>query len=121
MRPAISDHAKREPHEGKRRSKGRILLPVGLLRTSEMIQKDLVEADIEPALLGQRVDFHALRMTMVTHLSRSGIPLVTAQRMARHSTPVLTSNANASVGLSDLDSAIEAVPSVAQINDDSKE
>jgi len=38
---------------------------------------------------GQRLDFHSLRHTFVTRLAQSGVGFQTAQRLARHSTPVL--------------------------------
>ncbi len=39
---------------------------------------------------GLFADFHALRHTFITNLGLNGVPLVTTQKLARHSTPVLT-------------------------------
>jgi integrase len=51
-------------------------------------------------------DFHSLRITFVTTLARANVPLALAQRLARHSTPVLTSNVYSRLELHD---AAEAV------------
>lgn len=59
----------------------------------ETFRRDLKEAGIEAlADDGTVVDFHALRVTLGTRLSDAGVPLVQAQRILRHSTPVLTAN-----------------------------
>jgi len=39
---------------------------------------------------GRFADFHALRHTFITNLGRHGVSPTTAQKLARHSTPVLT-------------------------------
>ena len=51
---------------------------------------------------GQRIDFLALRTTLVTQLVRAGVTLATAQRLARHSTPALTAKNYTRLELSDL-------------------
>ena len=62
---------------------------------------------------GRVVDFHALRTTFGTSLARSGVALQVAQRLMRHSTPVLTSNVYTVLGRDDERRAIAALPSVA--------
>ena len=56
-----------------------------------MLQVDLKSAEI-PYIdsEGLFADFHSLRHTYITNLSRKGVPLISAQKLARHSTPVLT-------------------------------
>lgn len=55
------------------------------------------------------IDFHALRVSFCTMLGRSGVPLVKAQKLCRHSTPVLTANVYTKL---DLDDARQAVDSL---------
>ncbi len=52
---------------------------------------DLLRAGIERVdELGRKVDFHALRMTFITNLQRSGTSQRTAMALARHTDPRLT-------------------------------
>lgn len=58
---------------------------------AEMIGLDLAAAGAplrDPD--GRFYDFHALRHSFVSALGRAGVPIQDAQRLARHSTPVLT-------------------------------
>jgi len=58
----------------------------------------MLRADLEAAGLpyrdaaGRVADFHSLRSVYITNLARVGVGLAAAQKLARHSTPVLTSN-----------------------------
>jgi integrase len=61
---------------------------------------------------GQVVDFHALRKTFITNLTRSGVAPKTAQLLARHSDINLTMNVYTMLGVEDQVSAIEALPPV---------
>jgi len=83
-----------------------------------MIAKDLKEAGIEATTNGRRVDFHALRTTTVTSLALSGVPLAVAQKIARHSTPTLTANVYAVVGVDELQKAVEKLPSFMKRRDE---
>ncbi len=56
---------------------------------------------------GQYLDFHALRVTFGTALARAGVRLQEAQRLMRHSTPVLTANVYTRLELHDLRGAVE--------------
>ena len=56
---------------------------------------------------GRFLDFHALRVTYGTSLARAGVRLQTAQRLLRHSTPVLTANVYTRLELHDLRGAVE--------------
>ena len=53
---------------------------------------DLKRAGIEHETAEGRIDFHALRVTFGTELARAGVPLPMAQKLMRHSSPVLTSS-----------------------------
>jgi integrase len=59
---------------------------------------------------GLFADFHANRHTFITNLGRAGVPLTTAQKLARHSDPRLTSNIYTHLGVHDQAAAIEALP-----------
>ena len=58
---------------------------------SRMLQRDLAEAGLAFRAHGRVYDFHALRLQFITGLARAGVPLQLAQKLARHSTPNLTS------------------------------
>jgi len=58
---------------------------------------------------GQVHDFHALRVTYGTALARAGVRLQVAQRLMRHSTPVLTANVYTRLELHDLRGAVESL------------
>ena len=51
--------------------------------------------------------FHDLRGTTATLLARSGVGLVIAQRILRHSDPRLTANIYSRVDMADLQSGID--------------
>ncbi len=110
------------------------LFPVGGRRTSDMLQKDLKfarakwieeaeshaeqERRKESSFLeyedchGHVVDFHSLRKTFITNLTRSGVTPKTAQLLARHSDINLTMNTYTSLGVLDQAAAVEALPPV---------
>ncbi len=76
-----------------------------------MLRTDLEAAGIVHAGDdGERVDFHALRTTFVTQLARSGVSLVDAQKLARHSTPTLTAKNYTRLTLHDLAGAVSKLP-----------
>lgn len=60
-------------------------------RGARMVAEDLAKVKILVETPEGRFDFHALRTTYVTMLARSGATLAEAQKLARHSTPKLTS------------------------------
>jgi len=80
-------------------------------KTHKMMKLDLERAGIpyqdEDGLFA---DFHSNRDTFITNLGRARVPLVTAQKLARHHDPKLTSNVYTHLGLSDKASAIESLP-----------
>jgi integrase len=67
--------------------------PGGHLRaTAKMMRHDCKVAGISYSANDGFADFHANRVLFITSLCRSNVGLVTAQKLARHSDPKLTSN-----------------------------
>jgi Phage integrase family len=64
----------------------------GMRATSKMMKHDCKVAGIPYRTDEGYVDFHALRVLFITSLCRINVGLVTAQKLARHSDPKLTSN-----------------------------
>jgi integrase len=71
-----------------------LMTPAGYPRkTSKMMKLDLERAGIPyKDEQGLFADFHANRHTFIRNLSRAGVPLATAQKLARHSDPRITAN-----------------------------
>ena len=61
---------------------------------------------------GLFADFHANRHTFISNLSRAGVSLATAQKLARHSDPKLTANRYTHLGLDVEARAIASLPMV---------
>jgi len=61
---------------------------------------------------GRTLDVHAMRHSFITNLAKAGVPLVVAQKAARHSTPTLTSNVYTHIGLADIGDAVNNLPSL---------
>ena len=80
-------------------------------KTSKMMRLDLERAGIpyrdEDGLFA---DFHANRHTFISNLSRAGVPLAMAQKLARHSDPKLTANRYTHLGLGVEAGAIASLP-----------
>jgi integrase len=55
-------------------------------------------------------DFHSLRKTFITNLSRAGVSPKMAQSLARHSDINLTMNVYTMVNVSDQAAAVESLP-----------
>src|SRR5262249_17815173 len=66
---------------------------------------------------GHTVDFHSLRKTFVTNLTRSGAAPKTAQILARHSDINLTMNTYTMLGVMDQAAAVEALPPIPTCTD----
>jgi integrase len=110
------------------------LVNIALNRTTEMLKKDLAATRAEwitespdaekhkrrekSSFLkyvndqSQYADFHALRKTFITNLSRAGVSPKTAQLLARHSDINLTMNTYTMLGVLDQAAAVEALPPV---------
>jgi len=78
-------------------------------RAADMLRIDLQEAGISEEDERGRVDFHSLRTTFATSLARAGVPIQVAQRLLRHSTPVLTAKTYTKLEVFDLARAVNAV------------
>ena len=109
-----------------------VLFPIRNMRTAEMLKKDLDDARVQWIAAaktkaerlqreasdflaykdqqGRVVDFHSLRMTFITNLSRSGVAPKTAQLLARHSDINLTMNTYTTLGVLDQAAGVEALP-----------
>lgn len=90
------------------------LWPIKNRRMGYVIQFDLAAAGIPYSVDGRVMDFHALRGTYCTQMVRSGVPLVVAQKLMRHSDPRLTACTYTDLGMADLSSAVESMPSLGE-------
>ncbi len=102
-------------------------------KTSKMMKRDLAAArkvwlkeaeDNKPELAlreasdflaycdedGLFADFHANRHTFISNLGRAGVPLATAQKLARHSDPKLTANVYTHIGVDEQAAAVRGLP-----------
>ena len=70
---------------------------------------DLHEAQIEEKTDQGLVDFHALRVTFASMLARANVGLALAQKLMRHSTPVLTANTYTRFVPEDARAAVELI------------
>jgi len=59
---------------------------------------------------GRVADVHSLRVTFISGLAAAGVPLATAQILARHSDPKLTANVYTDPHMLDLRGAVESIP-----------
>jgi len=59
---------------------------------------------------GLFADFHSNRHTFISNLGKAKVDLTMAQKLARHSTPTLTSNVYTHLRISDKAAAIESLP-----------
>jgi len=66
---------------------------------------------------GLFADFHANRHTFISNLSRVGVPIAMAQKLARHSDPRLTANLYTHFELSEQADAISQLPSPPSSNE----
>lgn len=86
---------------------GKPVLPVPD-RTAVMLRRDLAVAKIPVADEdGRVVDFHALRVSYITHLIMSGVNPKIVQTLARHSTITLTLDCYTKVDREDVRKALE--------------
>ena len=76
-------------------------------KTAHALRMDLKEAGIPIEVNGRRADFHALRTSFGTRLALANVPLALAQKLMRHSTPVLTAAVYTVAQLSDLSREVE--------------
>lgn len=82
-------------------------------RSAEMIRLDLTDAGIPVTDPDERiVDFHALRTTFITNLSRVGVAPALAQKLARHSDIKLTMGTYTQLDMAELGQAVDRLPSI---------
>lgn len=74
---------------------------------TKAMARDMEEAGLPRLTEEGHLDFHSLRHGFVTELARSGVDLKTLQKLARHSTAVLTLNIYTHLG--ELDARAKAV------------
>jgi integrase len=92
--------------------------PRGAWLLTGVPSNDTLGKDLEAAGGGKRrvdgtvVDLHALRVTFCTLLARADVPLQLAQRLMRHSTPVLTANVYTKLVLHDARAAVSRIKPV---------
>jgi integrase len=80
-------------------------------KTSKMVRLDLERAGLPYVDEdGAFADFHAHRHMFISNLGKAGVPLATAQKLARHSDPKLTANIYTHLGISDKAAAVEMLP-----------
>jgi integrase len=85
------------------------------LDAAELVMKDLEAAGI-PYVdeAGKVYDFHALRHQFISDLAAAGVHPADAQKLARHSSIVLTMDVYTHVRLSNLQAAIDKLPPIGQ-------
>jgi len=82
-------------------------------KAAAMLRKDLAAAEIPYEDASGRVaDFHALRHTFISNLTRSGVPAKVAQSLARHGSIGLTMDTYSHIGLYDERAALDVLPSL---------
>lgn len=90
-----------------------LIFQIARKHTAEMIRKDLERAGIPyKDARGYYADFHSLRKTFITNLSRAGVAPKTAQMLARHSDINLTMNVSTMLAVTDQAAAVETLPPV---------
>jgi len=94
-------------------------------KAAKMLRKDLEVAGITYRDGAGRVaDFHSLRHTFISNLTRSGVSPKIAQSLARHSTIGLTMDTYTHIGLYDERAAIDSLPELPSLgenkNDENK-
>ena len=77
-----------------------------------MLRRDLETAKIPYATDSGFADFHSLRHTFVSNLAAAGVHPKLAQQLARPSTITLTMDRYSHVGLLDITTALESLPTV---------
>ncbi|MFM9963595.1 MAG: tyrosine-type recombinase/integrase [Planctomycetaceae bacterium] len=82
-------------------------------RAFKMLRNDLEAAGISYVTDDGIADFHSLRHTFISNLAAGGVHPKLAQQLARHSTITLTMDRYTHLGLIDMNSALESLPTIA--------
>ncbi len=105
----LAEHRARVDGAGLGTAPHDALFPGRLFPTHGTVNADLKHARLDGEDdQGRIVDFHSLRVTMISRLSAAGVHPRTAQALARHSRLELTMRTYTDVRLLDLHSAVEA-------------
>ncbi len=87
-----------------------------------MLRDDLADAGVSLADEDERViDFHSLRTTFITSLSRAGLSPALAQKLARHSDINLTMATYTQLEMKELGGAVNSLPAISPTSQESKE
>jgi len=96
---------------------GRVFADFQPNKAAKMLSKDLQTAGIPYRDEAGRVaDFHSLRHTFISSLTRSGVSPKVAQSLARHSTIGLTMDTYTHIGLYDERAAVDSLPKLPVLN-----
>ncbi len=88
-------------------------------KAAKMLRKDLAVAGIPyEDGAGRVADFHALRHTFISNLTRGGVSPKIAQSLARHGSIGLTMDTYTHIGLHDERAALDALPSLSDSTTD---
>ena len=91
-------------------------------KAAKMLRKDLESAGIAyKDDAGRYVDFHSLRHSFISNLTRSGVSPKIAQSLARHSTIGLTMDTYTHIGLYDERTALDSLPKLPSLDSDKVE
>jgi len=91
-------------------------------KAAKMLRKDLEAAGIVyKDEAGRAADFHSLRHTFISNLTRSGVSPKIAQSLARHSTIGLTMDTYTHIGLYDERTALDSLPKLPSLESDKSE
>ena len=83
---------------------------------AQMLREDMKAAKVEPLdEFGNKGDFHSFRHTYGTMLAKAGVSLTMAQKMMRHSTPVLTSNLYTHLRIEDEARELAKLPTITPV------
>jgi integrase len=108
LREWLAERAERQDSPA---SDGRLWPGTWYQQAAEMLRRDLgnAEVDFEDAA-GCRLDFHALRHTFISNLSKAEVHPRKAQQLARHSTIDLTMNSYTHLSLADAAAELDKLP-----------
>jgi integrase len=86
-------------------------------KAAKMLRRDLAAVGIlYKDEAGRAADFHSLRHTFISNLTRSGVSPKIAQSLARHSTIGLTMDTYTHIGLYDERAAIDSLPKLPDLD-----
>ncbi|MBI3722716.1 tyrosine-type recombinase/integrase [bacterium] len=84
-------------------------VPVTPTFYSDLVTAGIIENEAAHETAEGVLDFHGLRVTFATSLARADVPLALAQKLMRHSTPMLTANVYTKLELHDGRAAVARI------------